>query len=318
VQRAAPTENTNSPAVSVIIATYNRSQVLRHAIESVCNSSWLDWELIVVGDACTDDTAECVASFRNPRITFFNLPVRYGHQAGPNNKGVALARGKYIAFLNHDDFFFPEHLEKCVHALEAHGADLVWSASALAKEAAHTDQRLSFSLIGITSNHRYSPFAMCIASCWLFRRELFDRVGQWRSSDELYVTPSQDWLFRAWRSGAVLRFVPIVSVIVVLAGPRPGSYSRRKSPDHELIAKWLREDPKCRERILEEAAVNEAMNHFRLHRTPPLGSLRRMLTRPVYSLLAWAGIHPLSIPIAIRFGKRGNVVRNHRRITGVD
>jgi len=103
---------------------------------------------------------------------------------------------------------------------------------------------------------------------------------------------------------------------VVLAGPRPGSYARRISPEHELIAQWLKEDPKCRERILEEAAVNEAMGHFLHYRYPSLRSLRRMLLRPVYFLLAQMGIHPLSLPIAMVFGRRGSVVRNHRRITG--
>jgi hypothetical protein len=88
---------------------------------------------------------------------------------------------------------------------------------------------------------------------------LAERVGPWCSPDKAYATPSQEWLFRAWYSGATLRFLASVTVIVVLAGPRPGSYARRISPDHELIAQWLKEDPKCRERILEEAAVNEAM-----------------------------------------------------------
>jgi glycosyltransferase involved in cell wall biosynthesis len=96
-----------APTVSVIIATYNRSQTLRHAVQSVCNSSFSDWELIVVGDACTDDTAQCVSSFDDPRIRFVNLPSRCGHQAGPHNHGLALARGRYVAFLNHDDFYFP-------------------------------------------------------------------------------------------------------------------------------------------------------------------------------------------------------------------
>ena len=96
-----------SPAVSVIIATYNRAHTLRHAVQSVRNSSFTDWELIVVGDACTDDSAECVAAFNDPRIRFVNLPDRTGHQSGPNNHGLALARGKYVAFLNHDDLFFP-------------------------------------------------------------------------------------------------------------------------------------------------------------------------------------------------------------------
>ena len=106
------------PAVSVIIATYNRSQPLRHAIRSVCNSTLSDWEVIVVGDACTDDTAEVVSSFDDPRIRFVNLPSRCGDMSGPHNHVLPLARGRYVAFLNHDDLYLPDHLAKCVAELE--------------------------------------------------------------------------------------------------------------------------------------------------------------------------------------------------------
>jgi glycosyltransferase involved in cell wall biosynthesis len=307
-----------SPVVSVIIATYNRSRTLRHAIQSVCHSSFTDWELIVVGDACTDDTAACVASFDDPRIRFVNLPSRCGDQSGPNNHGLALARGRYLAFLNHDDLYFPDHLAGCVAELESSGADLVWVPCAIARPKADPTGNwpFSFALQGVPATFEYTPLANYLASSWVFRRGLPDRVGPWRSPDKAYVTPSQDWLFRAWRSGAALRFLPSVTVIVVLAGPRPGSYARRDSPEHDRLAQVLKGDPGCRERILEEAAVNEAMGHFLDHRYPALGALKRMLLRPIYYLLARIGIHPLSLPIAIVYGRRGSVVRKHRRITG--
>ena len=307
------------PTISVVIATYNRTHTLRHAVQSVCNSSFSDWELIVVGDGCTDDSAECVASFNDPRIRFVNLPGHTGDQSGPNNHGIALSRGKYVAFLNHDDIYLPDHLAACVAELERSGADLVWVPCAVARPKAVTDGGMpfSFALIGVPqSASSYSPFAVCLASSWAFRRGLADRVGPWQSPERLHVTPSMDWLFRAWRSGASLRFLAAVTVIVVLAGPRPGSYARSSSPDHDLIARWLREDPRCRERILEEAAVNEAMDRFRNERYPRVGLLRPLLLRPVYWLLIRAGIHPMTLPYAILLRKRGELVRRHRTITG--
>src|SRR3954469_1374790 len=285
----------SAPAVSVVIATYNRTHTLRHAVQSVCNSSLTDWELIVVGDACADDTAACVAAFNDPRIRFVNLPERTGDQSGPNNHGLALSRGKYVAFLNHDDIYLPDHLAGCMAELERSGADLVWVPCAVARPKAVADggRPFSFALMGVPqSTSSYSPFATCLASSWMFRRGLADRVGPWQAPDRLHVTPSMDWLFRAWRAGAVLRFLPVVSVIVVLAGPRPGSYARQSSPEHELIAQSLREDPRYREQILQEAAVNEAMDGFRNDRYPSLRLLRRLLLRPVYWLLIRAGIHP--------------------------
>src|SRR5260221_10330709 len=127
-----------------------------------------------------------------------------------------------------------------------------------------------------------------------------------------------DWVFRAWRSGAALRFLPTVTVIVVLAGPRPGSYARTTSPEHDLITRLLREDPGYRQRILEEAAINEAMDRFRDDRYPQMRLLRRLLLRPFYWLLIRAGIHPLTLPNAIVFGRRGGLVRKHRTITGAE
>src|SRR5690242_87460 len=103
-----------TPLVSVIIATYNRSQPLGHAVQSVLDSTFTDWELIVIGDSCTDDTAQCMAAYTDARIRFVNLPDRCGDQSGPNNHGVAISRGRYLAFLNHDDYYLPDHLATCV------------------------------------------------------------------------------------------------------------------------------------------------------------------------------------------------------------
>ena len=92
-----------SVKVSIITATYNRSEVLKWAIRSVLAQTFCDWELIVVGDACTDDTEQVVASFTDPRIRFVNRSTSFGEQSGPNNDGFFLANGRLIAYLNHDD-----------------------------------------------------------------------------------------------------------------------------------------------------------------------------------------------------------------------
>ena len=171
------------PAVSVVIATYNRTHTLRHAVQSVRNSSFTDWELIVVGDGCTDDTAECVASFNDPRIRFVNLPVRTGHQSGPNNHGIALSRGKYVAFLNHDDLYLPDHLGPALPSWnERRRPRLGGIRDALVPKPsrmAGCRSRLPLSAY-LSPPSGFSPFATCLASCWVFRRDLADRVGPWQ------------------------------------------------------------------------------------------------------------------------------------------
>src|SRR4029079_4037879 len=101
--------------------------VLRYAIRSVLQSSFTDWELIVVGDGCTDDTEDTVRAFADPRIQFVTLPMNSGGQAAPNNAGLELARGRYIYFLNHDDQFFPDHLGQSVAFMETTQAEVSWS-----------------------------------------------------------------------------------------------------------------------------------------------------------------------------------------------
>ena len=293
--------------------------MLRHAIQSVRNSSLTDWELIVVGDACTDDTDECVVSFIDPRVCFVNLPSRCGDQSRPNNHGVALSRGRYVAFLNHDDLYLPDHLAACVAELESTGADLVWVPCAMAipkSDSAGGDRPFRFALTGVPVASGYSPFSFYFASSWVFRRSLADRVGPWPEADQVYVTPSQAWLFRVWQSGATLRFLPTVSVIAVPAGPRPGSYARRESFDHEWLARWIKDDPRYREKILEEVAVSVVMQYVTRVYCPPLRTIRNLLLRPVFALLTMLRINPQSLFIAIVHGRRGEMVRDHRQNVG--
>jgi glycosyltransferase involved in cell wall biosynthesis len=114
--------NVNS-LVSVIIPTYNRSKLLTtRAIPSVLAQTHQNFELIIVGDHCTDDTEELIKQFNDKRIKFFNLEVRGNYPSDPQkrwmvagsvprNKGLSLASGKWIAPLDDDDEFSSDHLE---------------------------------------------------------------------------------------------------------------------------------------------------------------------------------------------------------------
>jgi hypothetical protein len=93
----------NTPRVSVLIATYNWSAVLPFSIGSVLAQTFGDFELLVIGDGCTDDSAAVVAAIDDPRVRWINLPQNTGHQSAPNNRGLQEARGELIAYLGHDD-----------------------------------------------------------------------------------------------------------------------------------------------------------------------------------------------------------------------
>ncbi len=99
------------PRVSVIMANYNYARFLRAAIDSVLNQTLRDLELIVVDDGSTDDSRTIIEScLSDPRVRF--VPVNHVGQADAKNNGTALARAPLIAFLDADDIWYVDKLEK--------------------------------------------------------------------------------------------------------------------------------------------------------------------------------------------------------------
>jgi len=98
------------PTVSVEIITHNRANLLKHAIQSVLNQTYQDFEIIVVDDGSTDNIWEVVESFSDYRIRYIRHEQRRGGAAA-RNTGVQAARGKYMAFLDDDDEWLPKKLE---------------------------------------------------------------------------------------------------------------------------------------------------------------------------------------------------------------
>lgn len=103
------------PLISVIIPTYNRVGYLKEAIESVLQQSYPEIELIVVDDGSTDGTRELVASYDQRVKYFYQQNLERG---AARNRGILSSQGEYIAFLDSDDLWLPNHLESCAAALE--------------------------------------------------------------------------------------------------------------------------------------------------------------------------------------------------------
>lgn len=292
------------PNVSIVTATYNRSNVLRLTIESVLGSSFSDWELIVVGDGCTDDTASVVASFGDPRIRFVNLEGNFGEQSGPNNEGVALARGRYIAFLNHDDLWTASHLSLAVAELETGAAPFVHTlALTVGADGIPT-------ISGATRSGVYEPYAFAPASSWVFRRDLTEQLGPWRPARSMVLTPSADWLFRAWKRGMPMRTIPEVTVVCVLSGDRSRSYAERHSAENERWANGLRTDPGFLNKQIAAIAVRETMRDLGIAR-----HLLRAAKNVVRRLSFTLGLHPFTLRAAIH--GRGGFVDRLRRTRGL-
>ncbi len=110
----------NSPLVSIIVPSYNASQYLPEMIDSVINQTYRNWEMLIVDDGSTDNTLSIAQGFaaKDPRIKVFPLGYNSGGPAKPRNYAMQIAEGSYLAFLDADDLWLPQKLEKQVEFLE--------------------------------------------------------------------------------------------------------------------------------------------------------------------------------------------------------
>jgi len=105
------------PEFSVVITAYNKGVFIRQTVESVLKQTLQDFEMIIIDDGSTDDTRAIVASFNDSRIRYI-YQENSGLPARGRNKGMGLARGKYIALLDGDDFWHEDKLRRSKEAFE--------------------------------------------------------------------------------------------------------------------------------------------------------------------------------------------------------
>lgn len=110
------------PDVAVVIPTYNHAALLQEALESVCAQTVTDWEAVVVNNDSADDTVEVVRSFGDPRIRLTNFR-NHGVIGASRNEGVRLTTGRLIGFLDSDDTWDPQKLERVIERFR-HDPDL--------------------------------------------------------------------------------------------------------------------------------------------------------------------------------------------------
>ena len=106
-------ENKIMPLVSIIIPTYNHAKYLGRSLQSVINQTYKNWEVIIIDNHSTDDTLNLVNSFTDERIKYLKIHNN-GIIAKSRNLGIKTAKGDWIAFLDSDDWWSYNKLEKCM------------------------------------------------------------------------------------------------------------------------------------------------------------------------------------------------------------
>lgn len=121
--------------VSIVMPAYNSQEYICASIDSVLSQTYEDWSLIVVDDGSTDNTFGLVSAYvlADPRISLIALHENAG-VARARNVGIKNSQGRYIAFLDSDDLWEPEKLEKQIELITSSNADLVYCSYGLIDE----------------------------------------------------------------------------------------------------------------------------------------------------------------------------------------
>jgi len=112
--------------ISVIMGTWNRTEGIRDSIRSVLDQTYPHYELLVVNDGGPEEVEGIVRSFNSPKIRYFRMQSNRGH-ASVLNEGARRASGRYIAYLDDDDVYYPDHLESVRKAFISSGSKFVYS-----------------------------------------------------------------------------------------------------------------------------------------------------------------------------------------------
>jgi glycosyltransferase involved in cell wall biosynthesis len=199
--------NTNSPEVSVIIPSYNHAQYIAEAIDSVLAQTFKDLEIIVIDDGSTDQTASVLKSYVD------NGQIVYIYQAnkGPSaarNAGLRLARGRYVKFLDGDDYLYPEQIARQIRdirgepdAISVTDCDILKPSGIIEVRKAHLVSREKQLAAFIESNR-------VVIHAVLLPKFLLDGVGGFDES--LTCSVDTDLWIRILGVGVYMKHLPYV------------------------------------------------------------------------------------------------------------
>lgn len=270
------------PRVTVIIATFNRARMLRCAIRSVLAQELSDIEVLVIGDRCTDDSAEVVAALADAladsRLRWLNRTENCGSQWGPNNDGIAVARAAYIAFLGHDDLWFPWHLTTLLPLLDS-GADLAHPLVGFL-----APDRLVGIFGGPAAGETYAT-AIVPPSGWLVRKSVLQALGGFRDHRQISRGTDDDLLARMHRAGVRFAHAQRLSVLKFPSHFWRAYAADAAVPQEQWLASIEADAHETERRVLAEATIGTSTT------TTFFGALRAsarrfLRSRPDDSLLA--------------------------------
>lgn len=157
---------------SIIVATYNRANLLKKALNSVIAQTYKSWEVIILDDGSTDSTELVVQPFLSENISYYKQPNK-GEPTAKNN-AIKFAKGKVITFLDSDDEFKPDHLASRAAILEQnHNIDLLHGGVSIVGDQYVPDRE---------NTHQKIHISKCIVGAtFFFKKEKFIALGGFKN-----------------------------------------------------------------------------------------------------------------------------------------
>jgi glycosyltransferase involved in cell wall biosynthesis len=241
-----------TPLVSVIIPTHNRSNVLVYAIRTVLAQTYPRLELIVGGDGCTDDTGAVVLGFDDPRVTWLDLPKALGYGYENRNRALERARGSLIAYMQTDDLWFPDHLDRLVDAIRGDGADVAYSrpvhvlADGTLFQHPYDLRRPHYREMLLRGDNRIP------SSNIVHRLSVVTDVGGW--DGRIARNGDIEYWQRMLRGGKAFSYVPVPTTLSFTASLRPGAYRDREAHEQQAYYEQIAGDPRWVARLRNRLA----------------------------------------------------------------
>lgn len=191
--------------VSIITPAYNAGLFIAESIQSVLAQTYADWELIIVDDESTDNTAKIVKDFvdRDARISYFWQ--RNGKQGRSRNFGLQQAKGFYVAFMDADDVWMPDKLTKQLLMMSSHSVDLVFGFAYYIKNGMKTTEttgRGSGFYRGDKAVHLHLHQNAFVISTVLMKHSVIKEINFF--SEDLRFQNCEDWHF--WLKAALSNY----------------------------------------------------------------------------------------------------------------
>jgi glycosyltransferase involved in cell wall biosynthesis len=220
------------------MATYNRGRHVLPSIQSVMQQSFQDFELLIVGDQCTDDTEAVISPFLSEKVRWSNQSEHSCSQSSPNNAGIELAKGANIAYIGHDDIWSKDHLASLM-ALFTAETGLHFAISGAIYHMPPGVERPQVTGIFDDQSAKFSHFFP--PSSFAHRRDVIAKTGGWRDPAEIKPPVDAELLLRAAHAGFRFASTKKITVHKFAAGHRYLSGLRHTSHEQEDMLRRMRE-----------------------------------------------------------------------------